>query len=644
MTEQNLEQWLREILTALPVGACCSRIKKENDNSVSASFFAANEEFFRCMGYTQKELEEKGNRLEKLLSFKDEKRMEEKIHDAASHPGSVYIEAFEVPQNDGGTTLVQWSMRCVEKGEETYLFSCCFRPDAYFGTGKQSEKEFWRMEEQYRMLEEISDEFPLDYDVATQQFKIPSRYYRNGKIADRSRKEMKAEEFFRDIHEEDRENCIQTVREASRVEQKGILDCRMNVAPEGEEPVYLWYRTVYRSIADCDGKIKRIIGRCYNINTDKTIQNKLSEEMKRDPLTRLLNKMATQNAVTEFLKREPAGTHVMFVIDIDDFKRINDTFGHAVGDVVLADSAQTIERLFRKMDIVGRVGGDEFLAFMKNVTMEDAATRAKQLCAEVAKRLNGEEESIHVTISIGLAVYGVDGADFATLFEAADRAMYRTKRSGKNSYCFAKGEEYPNVKPTGIGESEERYLRGSEADNEFLIFAFGLLANAKDINVSFHILLERIGKKYGFDIVSVFEYADGRQDKMRMTDSWNRFGRVQEQIVLPDSIQQLSYARPEEFVWVEGESVRKQSLDFWKRWSCEQNGLHHMAVIQFEITGSRSGCLCLGVGEREETFGREEKVMLCKLSRIVSVFISLRNQIRDDQRTIQSLRNPNHTD
>lgn len=100
---------------------------------------------------------------------------------------------------------------------------------------------------------------------------------------------MDYEEMFADICEEDRAAYARVLEAASRDVRTGSIDYRMNVAAAGEEPVYVWYRTIYRSIVGDNGQIIRIIGRSYDVSSDRRIQEELSEEAKRDPLTRLYN-------------------------------------------------------------------------------------------------------------------------------------------------------------------------------------------------------------------------------------------------------------------------------------------------------------------------------------------------------------------
>ena len=154
---------------------------------------------------------------------------------------------------------------------------------------KNLEEELRLMEEQYSMLEELTDEFPLEYDVAQRRFRVPRKYRGNGQAGTAARRYMGYEEMLADICEEDRAAYAGALEEASRDVQTGSIDYRMNVAAPDEEPAYVWYRTIYRSIVGDNGQIIRIIGRSYDVSSDRRIQEELSEEANRDPLTRLYN-------------------------------------------------------------------------------------------------------------------------------------------------------------------------------------------------------------------------------------------------------------------------------------------------------------------------------------------------------------------
>lgn len=195
-------------------------------------------------------------------------------------------------------------------------------------------------------------------------------------------------------------------------------NCGIPSAAGGKESgKYAYFRTCYQSIADYDGKISHIIGRSYDISTERAVREKLLREVQLDPLTRIYNKTASGEIVDAFLEKSTQGTHVLYVIDIDDFKKINDTFGHTVGDMVISDIATLIREQFTDEAVVGRVGGDEFMVFVKDTSLQEAEAKAEQLCTNVQKTLSGDGAVIVVTLSVGMAVTGKDGYDYSTLFE-----------------------------------------------------------------------------------------------------------------------------------------------------------------------------------------------------------------------------------
>ena len=173
------------------------------------------------------------------------------------------------------------------------------------------------------------------------------------------------------------------------------------------------------------------------LRNDSAIVN--DERSKRDSLTKLYNHESFYEELEYYQRRyeENRERFSLAVIDIDNFKRINDTFGHTVGDTVITDIAGVLQSQFQETDVTARVGGDEFLALMRDVAPKEAEACAAALGREARKKLIGDDAIVEVTLSIGMAVYGEDGRDYETLFAMADRAMYATKREGKDHYSFA---------------------------------------------------------------------------------------------------------------------------------------------------------------------------------------------------------------
>ncbi|MBO5551989.1 MAG: GGDEF domain-containing protein, partial [Lachnospiraceae bacterium] len=166
----------------------------------------------------------------------------------------------------------------------------------------------------------------------------------------------------------------------------------------------------------------------------------LQEKAETDLLTGLLNKMSTEQKVSDYLveARAKGQSAILFLIDIDNFKKVNDTMGHAFGDELLSGLGLGLSTLFRATDIVGRIGGDEFLVLMRNINT-DAETKkreADKLLTFFRDFKVGEYVQYRCTASIGGAVFSDDGGDFESLYKAADTAMYESKRHGKNRIAY----------------------------------------------------------------------------------------------------------------------------------------------------------------------------------------------------------------
>ncbi|WMC94241.1 GGDEF domain-containing protein [Kineothrix sp. MB12-C1] len=179
----------------------------------------------------------------------------------------------------------------------------------------------------------------------------------------------------------------------------------------------------------------------------------LGEKADTDLLTSLNNKLATERKIKEWMLNHPQEQAMLFVFDIDNFKKINDTLGHAFGDEVLRSLGHQIGSIFRATDVIGRTGGDEFTIFLKHLNEEALIEReAKKLCNFFKNFQAGEYVKYAATASIGAAVYPKDGKDFESLYKAADNALYTAKRRGKNQLAFFGDEELKSAEKKRVEE------------------------------------------------------------------------------------------------------------------------------------------------------------------------------------------------
>lgn len=160
----------------------------------------------------------------------------------------------------------------------------------------------------------------------------------------------------------------------------------------------------------------------------------LKNKADRDLLTGLINRMTFQERCTEYLKTTEDKCAAVVILDIDNFKDVNDTCGHLMADSVLIDIANTLAESFRVTDYVARIGGDEMMVLIKDVPSDEFVKRKLKRIqddiSECAKRL---QINCAVTCSVGCAMFPRDGTDFATLYRHSDEALYHVKIAGKNS-------------------------------------------------------------------------------------------------------------------------------------------------------------------------------------------------------------------
>ncbi|MGN0496257.1 MAG: diguanylate cyclase domain-containing protein [Lachnospiraceae bacterium] len=215
-----------------------------------------------------------------------------------------------------------------------------------------------------------------------------------------------------------------------------------------DDNTYSWQRVEGNTVRDMDGNIIKIIGKTYNVEQEYRDREDLRMRSCTDSLTGLLNKGAFYDELNRVivngrLEKNPK-FHAIYIMDIDNFKGINDNYGHLFGDYVLEEYANQVKYVFDKHSVVGRIGGDEFAVIKKDVSnREEVENYAKKL-NKLVRELELERDA-HITTSIGIALFPMDANEKDDIFQAADAALYDVKEHGKDGYAFY-NEMYPMEK------------------------------------------------------------------------------------------------------------------------------------------------------------------------------------------------------
>ncbi len=565
-------------------------------------------------------------RLERVVYSRDFALLFNTIETVAKEKGEKEVQ---IRLRGRGKKSVNWvKMQCsyLESGEGyDYLQLVAWNIDAQ----KNAEHQLQVTRTQYEILEDVTQEVSFDIDVVEWTSLYSRRVARQVLGREVEDHYIPFDEAVLFIHPLDRDLFIRTIREAAKSETTGSMDYRVYLGPQDVEPRYTWYRVFYRSLSDEDGVVTRVIGRGYSIELDRALQ----DEVRKDPLTKLLNKMETMNAVQRVLSEQKEGMHVLFLIDIDNFKGINDNFGHTFGDTVICDVANAIHKQFRSDDIVGRVGGDEFLVLMKDATPEFAKEKARMLCEQVKREYSGSDTTQVVSISVGLAFYGKDGEDLAALYDKADQAMYRAKKSGKNGFAVATKRGSRNSVPAALRDFDERQEELGEKEREFLNFGYSLLTHARDFDGSLNMLLDRIISHFDLELIAICE-CNKNGDLLLTNCAGINASAYKEQIFPRDELVPEIHENGKMYT-----VVRPVFMHYAKTEDAQDVYEERLiSACAFSYDGDKEGQLYFLAKSGKEAFSKVEIRSFEELSRTISIFVSLRYGARKNKSRIRELK------
>ncbi|MEG2097033.1 MAG: transporter substrate-binding domain-containing protein [Pseudoflavonifractor sp.] len=300
---------------------------------------------------------------------------------------------------------------------------------AYIALSQRSARRRAQIEsERYRMLSELSGEYLFEYSFETDRLSMGEKTVHafGGKAV--------YEHFYRRVSTEKKENTawILALFEQLKTEPSVVIERQMNTASGGKA----WLRITFVTIKDQLGHLNSVVGKITDIQAEREELDALSMKARTDGLTGLYNATAAREMTEQALAAENGNAAgALMVMDIDGFKAINDSAGHYTGDAVLQGVARILRQIFREKDIIGRLGGDEFLVFLRGLSSVEVV---EEKCRNIQAALERQtvDWPVTVTLSIGATMVS-DGSDYDSLYQSADNALYAVKNSGRNHFCIS---------------------------------------------------------------------------------------------------------------------------------------------------------------------------------------------------------------
>jgi len=359
---------------------------------------------------------------------------------------------------------------------------------------KRRERILHNREERYRIILEQTDDILYEWNFTSNKIHYTDQY--KTKFGYEPSEEPLDTGLFasQTIYPDDLSDYIAWIKSTYRSPHKTSLEFRQMKVDES----YLWVRIQSSPVFDEKGIPYKAVGLISDIDQQKRKLSALEIKVQLDPLTQIYNKMTTQELIDDFLENNPLDGHALLLIDIDDFKSVNDNLGHMFGDVVLTEISAKVRKLFRSADIVGRIGGDEFVVFLKGIRDKNLIKeKAEEICNVFRQTFSGINKDYSISGSIGIALYKEHGTTFGELYHHADVALYYAKKMGKDQFSF-----YDEIRTmrlnTSLPQREDTIIDSDETFQHYEIhsYLFNILYQSKDIKISIDLILSLIGERF----------------------------------------------------------------------------------------------------------------------------------------------------
>lgn len=419
------ENFVGSIVENFIGGICAFEV---NSTTLKIAPIYLNDGLYRMLGGNRASVDQMFADIRLSVIPEDTAVFEQGLKDIMADDGPVTF-AFRIVNTDGGLMWLRINGNLYSRDGNINIISTVITDCT---EEKTIEEELKRQSDYMNLLmgTDITFDFNCRTDVCVFRY-AKSDSYTHDEVIQRYLEKLPSS----GIHEEDVKAYAKMFTTALYHAHRDNIDFRSkNFRSSGE---YRWYRANIVSIMGKEGYVSHVIGHIIDIHEDKLKEIELQLRADHDGLTGLMNKKATEELIQNILPKYEGTDNegALLIFDTDNFKGVNDTYGHSMGDHVLATIGEIIRNNFKGMDVTGRIGGDEFMVFANNIgNSENASRLAKRVEEQVMHAFDGEDVEGKVSMSIGIAMFPSAGKDFKTLYKHADEALYFVKEHGKANW------------------------------------------------------------------------------------------------------------------------------------------------------------------------------------------------------------------
>lgn len=497
-----------------------------------------NDGYISLFGYSKDDLEQRfHNHFIELIHPDDQNRVRRQFLKQQSSRNFIELE-YRVPTKDGRTIWVLDKSQLFTGSDGMEYINCVLMDISL----TKAEQERLRLTmERHQIIINQTNDIIFEWDIPQDKLYISKNWIKTFGYTPITENISSQIPHASRIIPEDMPHFLRLREDTLAGRPYGEIELRI----ANSDGQYKWCRIRATTQFNDVGQPIKAVGVILDIDSEKRRTQDLLERAERDNLTHLYNKNAARRRIEGLIAELKAPeTSAMMIIDLDNFKNINDNFGHMFGDAVLIETATQLKKVFHAQDIVARIGGDEFLVFIHHLSAPDQLPiKAGQMVSSIKEILAEQLGKFPLSCSAGAACCPKDASTFQELYQCCDQALYSAKAKGKNQYVLYNGQSMSNVFGMGLHDltaANTRIDSDETLDPETAAIMQQVsrhLYQAEDIVAAIRSALEMIGRKYDVSRAYIFEESeDGSY--CRNTFEWCSEG-IPSQI---DVLQHVSYS------------------------------------------------------------------------------------------------------
>lgn len=307
----------------------------------------------------------------------------------------------------------------------------------------RSRQRLIKIQETYDAVSSIDKTMIFEYTFSPKRFVLKDKFEN---IIDKDMKPFMGEAVY-DVYEYIHPDDLSIRRKLRKFFESKETFFTSEVRIKGKNGEYDWYRVSGCLEREKNGSPRYFAGKLTDASKQITMEKNLVQRAEKDMLTGVLNKKTMEEKMSNLLAEKMADRYYIFyMVDLDNFKNVNDTLGHIYGDKAIADTGAELTKIFKNQALIGRLGGDEFAvcssydAFDEESLKNYIIKKAEQIKEANRRSYTDGANVVNITSSIGISVAPVDGTDFEIVYKKADSALYQSKKTGKDRYTLFNGE------------------------------------------------------------------------------------------------------------------------------------------------------------------------------------------------------------